>query len=444
MPASEAPQSLFVWTWLPGKTNPVVAGRLVERPGRLDFVYGESYLRRTNAISLYSPELPLRAGVTPPLPGLDMPGCIRDGSPDAWGRRVIDSRLGVGDFDLTELRYLIESGSNRFGALDFQTSPTQYVPRDETATLDELHEAAIMVDDGRPLPQPLAEALIRGTSIGGARPKALLVDSDGTQWIAKFSSSSDTHFSVPNAEGATMILAQHAGIDVCEVRVTSSLGREILLVRRFDRTSAGGRIHAVSALTMSGEGELGARYVTYPQILAVLERHSGSHEPVGPALFRRIVFNVAVSNSDDHARNHAALWDGTHLRLSPAYDLCPGPRSGQTAQQAMAFGRSGIRTSTFAACISVAAEYGLRAHEARAVVDEVASAISDHFHEAADEARMSSADRKAMLGRQFLNPGALHGMPTSFAVPTPAGDRCGAPRASDGMPCRRLGKCPYH
>ena len=68
MPASEAPQSLFVWTWLPGKTNPVVAGRLVERPGRLDFVYGESYLRRTNAISLYSPELPLRAGVTPPLP----------------------------------------------------------------------------------------------------------------------------------------------------------------------------------------------------------------------------------------------------------------------------------------------------------------------------------------------------------------------------------------
>ena len=147
-------------------------------------------------------------------------------------------------------RYLIESGSNRFGALDFQTSPTQYVPRDEAATLDELHEAAIMVDDGRPLPQPLAEALIRGTSIGGARPKALLVDSDGTQWIAKFSSSSDTHFSVPNAEGATRILAQHAGIDVCEVRVTSSLGREILLVRRFDRTSAGGRIHAVSALSL--------------------------------------------------------------------------------------------------------------------------------------------------------------------------------------------------
>jgi serine/threonine-protein kinase HipA len=97
----------------------------------------------------------------------------------------------------------------------------------------------------------------------------------------------------------------------------------------------------------------------------------------GPALFRRIVFNVAVSNSDDHARNHAALWDGEHLRLSPAYDLCPGPRSGQTAEQAMAFGRSGIRTSTFHAAISVAAEYGLSTSDARSVVDDVVSAITD-------------------------------------------------------------------
>lgn len=417
MPTSKPPQSLFVWTWLPGDTTPVVAGRLIERSGRVDFVYGESYLRRDNAISLYRPELPLGPGLIAPLPGLDLAGSIRDGSPDAWGRRVIDSRLGVGDVDLTELSYLVASGSNRLGALDFQTSPTRYVPRDETATLDELHEAAIMVEEGRALPQPLAEALIRGTSIGGARPKALLVDGDGTQWIAKFSSSSDTHFSVPNAEGATMILARHAGIDVCDVRVTSSLGREVLLVRRFDRTASGGRIHAVSALTMSGESEMGARYVTYPQILNVLTRLSGSRMPVGPALFRRIVFNVAVSNSDDHARNHAALWDGEHLRLSPAYDLCPGPRSGQTAEQAMAFGRSGIRTSTFHAAISVAAEYGLSTSDARSVVDDVVSAITDHYAEAADQARLSEADRTAMLGRQFLNPGVWHGLPTTFALP---------------------------
>ena len=148
-------------------------------------------------------------------------------------------------------------------------------------------------------------------------------------------------------------------------------------------------------------------YVTYPQILNVLTRLSGSRMPVGPALFRRIVFNVAVSNSDDHARNHAALWDGEHLRLSPAYDLCPGPRSGQTAEQAMAFGRSGIRTSTFHAAISVAAEYGLSTSDARSVVDDVVSAITDHYAEAADQARLSEADRTAMLGRQFLNPGAV-------------------------------------
>ncbi|HOI04577.1 MAG TPA: HipA domain-containing protein, partial [Dermatophilaceae bacterium] len=180
---------------------------------------------------------------------------------------------------------------------------------------------------------------------------------------------------------------------------------------------SGGRIHAVSALTMSGESEYGARYVTYPQILNVLTRLSASRMPVGPALFRRIVFNVAVSNSDDHARNHAALWDGEHLRLSPAYDLCPGPRSGQTAEQAMAFGRSGIRTSTFHAAISVAAEYGLSTSDARSVVDDVVSAITDHYADAADQARLSEADRTAMLGRQFLNPGVWHGLPTTFALP---------------------------
>jgi serine/threonine-protein kinase HipA len=125
----------FVWVWLPDATNPIVAGRLSANGTRLEFNYGRSYLDRTDAISLYDTELPLRAGVLPLLPGLSMPGCIRDAAPDAWGRRVLINRLlgirgpGADTTQQDELTYLVESGSDRAGALDFQTSAAEYVPR---------------------------------------------------------------------------------------------------------------------------------------------------------------------------------------------------------------------------------------------------------------------------------------------------------------------------
>src|SRR5690349_16595519 len=116
----------YVWVWLPGRTQPVVAGRIARDGGNFMFNYGRSYLARKDAISLYETELPLRAGVLPLPAGLSMPNCLRDAAPDAWGRRVIiNRRLGAkaGDAnaaDLDELTYLLESGSDRIGALDFQ------------------------------------------------------------------------------------------------------------------------------------------------------------------------------------------------------------------------------------------------------------------------------------------------------------------------------------
>src|SRR5579864_6544564 len=129
----------FVWTWLPGATEPVVAGRLAAVGDQLLFNYGQSYLARANAIPLYAPELPLQRGTLLLPSGLSMPGSIRDAAPDAWGRRVIINRkLGmhgrqIDTTELDELTYLLESGSDRIGALDFQLSATEYVPR-ETAT----------------------------------------------------------------------------------------------------------------------------------------------------------------------------------------------------------------------------------------------------------------------------------------------------------------------
>ena len=164
---SEIPQrsDAFVWIWLPGETKPVVAGRITQDRNRYVFNYGASYLGRKDAIPIYEPELPLGRGVIEPSAGLSMASSIRDGSPDAWGRRVIINRLiatkAKEAAELSELTFLLQSGSDRIGALDFQTSATEYVPRlKANAPFEELLEAAARVEKGsatHPGPRPRFE-----------------------------------------------------------------------------------------------------------------------------------------------------------------------------------------------------------------------------------------------------------------------------------------------
>ncbi|WP_309615916.1 type II toxin-antitoxin system HipA family toxin [Salinibacterium sp.] len=407
LPSELRPRVVYVWTWLSGTDEPVVAGGVEERNGRLSFYYADSYRARANAISLYAPEVPLRSGWIEPLDGLTLAGSLRDGSPDSWGRRVIEARLGVDDSAISEIGYMLASGSNRFGALDFQASPTDYRARRDTATLDELTEAASLLQQKRALSEPLKAALLHGTTMGGARPKVLIEDGEN-HWIAKLASISDVIFSVVGAEAAAIHLAAAAGLDISETHVTQSHGRDVLLVKRFDREGAGRRKHTVSGLTMAGEDEMYARYVTYPGVLDVLRQHGS--DPVGDAteLFRRIAFSIAISNSDDHARNHAAFWDGQTLKLTPAYDLPPGFRSGETSEQAMAYDRKGTRASNFAVLLTAAGVYGLSGIEACGIIDRVIEAITDGWEEAADIARLTVDDRRRLWGHQFLNPGALH------------------------------------
>ena len=205
----QAPDHAYVWIWLPGEIEPVVAGRLMRDGERLAFAYGASYRARKNAIPIHEPEPPLSEGLIEPMNGLMMPGCIRDGSPDAWGRRVIINRLtgrkpDAGDVpQLDELAFLLHSGSDRIGALDFQESATEYVPRLAVdANLEEILAAVERIEKGLPLTTALDLALIRGTSIGGARPKAL-VDDGERKFIAKFSASGDL-YSVVKAEFMAM------------------------------------------------------------------------------------------------------------------------------------------------------------------------------------------------------------------------------------------------
>ena len=407
----------FVWVWLPGATEPVVAGRLSANGTRLEFNYGRSYLDRTNAISLYDAELPLRAGVLPLLPGLSMPGCIRDAAPDAWGRRVLINRLlGVSGpradtTQLDELTYLLESGSDRAGALDFQTSATQYVPRQgANATLAELLKAAARVEQGVPLTQELAEALQHGSAIGGARPKALIQD-DNVKYLAKFSSSTDL-YSIVKAEFIAMRLARYAGLNAAGVILKRSSNKDVLLVERFDRVVVNGgwqRKATVSALTLLGLDEMMARYASYEDLAEVIRHRFTDSRATLRELFSRLVFNILCGNTDDHARNHAAFWDGGHLTLTPAYDICPQSRAGNEASQAMLIAGND-NLSRISTCLAAAHHFLLSQDEATEIARRQVATIAEHWDAVCEEAAISKTDRKLLAARQFLNPFSVAGM----------------------------------
>ncbi|WP_370614361.1 type II toxin-antitoxin system HipA family toxin [Mumia sp. Pv 4-285] len=408
MTTSEA-QTAFVWTWLPGATEPVVAGRLDAAGDVVVFTYGRSYLERDDAVALYLPELPLRPGSIRPLGALDVAGCISDAGPDSWGQRVILARHGhrgptSDTAELGLLTYLLDSDSDRIGALDFQTSASSYEPRGTaTASLEELMSAAALVESGEPPPAALDVAMLRGTSVGGARPKALIEDGE-RRLIAKFSSTTDV-YPVVKAEAVAMELARRVGLDVAGSEVVTSLGRDVLLVERFDRTAIRGERRAlVSALTILGLTEMTARYASYADLADVVRARFDNPVPTLHELFSRIVFNVCVGNIDDHARNHAAFWDGSTLSLTPAYDVCPQPRSGRTAQQAMAIGRDGSRESKLQVCRNAADIFMLSGRAADEIIDAQVEGIRSHWSDAADSATLTAQERAYMWERQILNP----------------------------------------
>jgi len=406
MISKHLPQEAYAWVWLPGATEPVVAGLLSRQGGTLVFNYGKSYLERSNAIAIYEPELPLRSGVLPLLNDLSMPNSIRDASPDAWGRRVLlyRSRNG-GPAELDELTCLLESGSDRVGALDFQLSATEYIPRlGNHASLEELMEAAQRVQEGLPISKALDHALQHGTSIGGARPKVMIETGD-KKYIAKFSSSTDM-YNVVKAEYIAMRLAGLSGIKTATVKLEQVMGKDVLLVERFDRVKeekGWQRKAMVSALTILGLGEMQARYASYEDLADIVRSRFTDSGNTLRELYRRIVFNILCGNTDDHARNHAAFWDGNYLTLTPAYDICPQSRTGNEASQAMLISGQN-RMSQLSVCLDAAGKFQLSNNEAQDIIEQLKNGISENWEMVCDEAKLTAMDRKLLMGRQFLNP----------------------------------------
>ena len=206
-----------------------------------------------------------------------------------------------------------------------------------------------------------------------------------------------------------MRIAREIGLDVASVQLTSAAGKDILLIERFDRLkveSGWQRKSMLSALTLFGLDEMMARYASY-EILAEIIRHKFT-EPRATLkeLFSRMVFNILCGNTDDHARNHAAFWDGKNLSLTPAYDICPQGRSGTEASQAMLI-IGNNRSSKLKTCLESAHNFLLSEVDAKAIFALQEDVINNKWNTICEEAELSTIDKNLLWERQFLNPYAI-------------------------------------
>lgn len=400
----------FVWMWLPDATEPVVTGRVDEVDGEVIFTYGRSYLSRSDRIPLEHDSLALVEGPQRPPIGLTAHGVIRDAAPDSWGQQVIlRRRVGAAARDTAELSlltYLLESGSNRVGALDVQADPDHYQPRVTDGQLDELVEAGDRLARGLPFSPELDDALTYGSAVGGARPKALLTDGD-RELIAKFSVSTDA-FPWMQAEAVGMELARRCGVRTAATTLTTAAERDVLLVERFDRPGGGRRRSVLSGLTLLGLHEMAARHASYTALGDLIRLRFTDPGATLHELFRRVVISVVIGNTDDHPRNHAAFWDGVRLELTPAFDLCPQPRSTGETSLLMAFGANGERRARVAACVAAASRFGLAEAAARDIVEESLTVVRESFDDVCATVGATEATRDLLWQGAVYNPSIFY------------------------------------
>jgi serine/threonine-protein kinase HipA len=386
----------FVFIYLEGALVAVPAGALtfVEESTRLvssRFGYGKNYLERSNAVPVDPVSLPLQDAVpgtvrlATPVNGLEVFGAIRDTMPDNWGRRVIENRLKAPPNSLPESVYLQYAGSNRFGALDFRPAlddgerEGMLLP---VTRLEYLLDASDRIQRGEVVPEKLTEIFDAGSTMGGMRPKAIVVR-DGVQYIAKFPALNDP-YNVPVIERATLELARECDLNVPQTDLVKLAdGREVMLIERFDRApleSGWRRNHVVSALTLLGLHESESRTASYADISHRMTTMAaeGSVSSDRNELFKRMVFNILVSNDDDHLRNHAFVWSTSARgwRLSPLYDVVPKPQVSTERFLHLSIGAQG-RLATLDNAASHAAQFGLHTGETVEIIRHMALKVRE-------------------------------------------------------------------
>lgn len=376
----------YVYIQLPGTMETVPAALLRVQTlsdgtqiGR--FRYGDRYLRRQEAVALDPFQLPLAKEVFEFTQLKGIPGAVRDAGPDAWGRRVIEHKLERSAADLQEIDYLLHGPQDGAGYLSFGLKAEPPAPKrqyNRTHQLAELIAATQAIEEGRPVAAHLLEQLDPGTSMGGARPKATIEDAQSL-WLGKFPARDD-RFNLQRVEFATLDLARRCGLNVTQARLQRVGESDVLMLQRFDRDHTDMsylRFGLVSGLTVldCGDSHLDRERWSYPLLADNLRRWSDKPEADCAELFRRMVFNAAVTNNDDHPRNHALLRRQKGWRLSPAYDLVPAPVvSLERCDLALTVGDYG-RTASIYNLLSQAGRFGLSAEEARGQIDRLVDVV---------------------------------------------------------------------
>jgi serine/threonine-protein kinase HipA len=380
-----------------GRSQPV--GQLLFEGGARKrfstFSYARSWFDDPDHWALAPVYLPIRRKAVSSVP-FEVPLPFCDAGPDAWGKTILNHAYPNQSFGMGE--YLAASSDNRTGELSFGHSPDKppevWRPEtrglidlpDDSETLEDLLAAADALEDGKASRHHIQLLLRSGTDVGGARPKVRLRRADGSEWIAKFPTSADT-FDDPKVEAVCLSLAQQAGIEVPAHELVTIAGKTVLLVGRFDRSATGERLGYSSAATLLGQEATGyGTNYTYVDIAA--KARAAGIKPCEAELFRRLLFNCFIHNTDDHLRNHAFLRDANGWRLSPAFDLVPG-------RDRRLVLRPGIGIDPQPDPISAASAYKqfkLPDDEARRIYDEVSEAMQ-HLHVLLDAFDVGQDDR---------------------------------------------------
>jgi len=386
-------KTIFVFAHWEGMVEPRLVGSLFAQRGRTEevfsFSYDASWLATNGNLYALDPDLQLFAGRQYPNPSKSTFGLFLDSSPDQWGRALmqrhqtmLDHSANIEPTHFSESDYLLGVHDvARMGALRFkldkegpflaEDSPFSTPP---WARLRELEYGVSQLEDN---PDPAEEAqwiaqlVAPGSSLGGARPKATVADEQGNLWIAKFPSKRDTNDS-GTWEMVVHELASHAGIEVPSAKLeTFSTHGSTFIVQRFDRTKANERIHFASAMALLGKQD-GENDTSYLELAEFITTASAQPEKDLHQLWRRIVFNIAVSNTDDHLRNHGFLLTRTGWKLSPAYDLNPSPNS-YTLSLAI---DEVDHSLDFSLALKQAPLYHLSNKEATSILEEVSESVS--------------------------------------------------------------------
>lgn len=408
-----------VWVYVDLQGTPQLVGRLWARTrkGRegATFEYDARWLAHAERFSL-EPALTLGPGPFHTLPDKPLFGAIGDSAPDRWGRVLMRraerrraDREGQTPRTVREIDYLLlVDDEARQGALRFaerEGGPFLAEPgRSKIPPLIDLPRllsAAEHVMSDSESDDDLWLLLAPGSSLGGARPKASVRDRDGQLAIAKFPHKGDEVNAVL-WEALALTLAAKAGIAVPAWRLESAGEKRVLLLRRFDR-AAGVRVPFLSAMSMLGARDNETR--SYMEFVDILRQHGAAPKQDMHGLWRRIVFSILISNTDDHLRNHGFLWAGPQgWRLSPAYDLNPMPTDMKPRVLSTAIDLEDA-TASLPLALGVAAYFELSAEAARQTAAQVGRAVATWRHEAAllglsagEMERMASAFEHADLG----------------------------------------------